>query len=80
MSTFIFYTVLVIVGIVVVHAVIFNLSTSWIYQNVSLIYRSIHDPAAAAKLARREANPPWFERYANWLDSRLPGGKKRGAQ
>lgn len=39
--------------------------TNWTWKNVSLIYTDY------PRYEQRKANPPWYERYNDWVDDRL---------
>lgn len=79
MSAFIYIALWTVTAIFLAHAVVFNLTTAWTYKNIELIWRGVHDPEAKALLAHREANPPWFKRYSDWLNERLDRIKNGGA-
>lgn len=78
MSAVIYVALWTVTAALLGHAVVFNLTTAWTYKNIALIWRGVHDPEAKALLARREANPPWFKRYSDWIDGRLARLKKGG--
>lgn len=47
------------------HAPIFIASMQWSWKNISLM---VTDPD---QYKQRQANPPWYERYCEWIDSRV---------
>lgn len=79
MSALIYVALWTVTAVFLAHAVVFTLTTGWTYKNISLTWRGVNDPSAKELLERREANPPWFKRYSDWLDERLARIKNGGA-